>query len=88
MTDADFLAMARAVADPTRLRMLVALHGRVLCVGQLAHRAGISSSGVTYPVRLMRNAGLVVTLRQGRRTIVRRVERRWVTILTALATAA
>lgn len=87
MTDADFIANAVAVADPTRLRMLLALDRRHLCVGQLAHTVGVSSSAVTYHLKLMSQAGLVATERRGRRTVVRRVERRWAAILEALATA-
>jgi ArsR family transcriptional regulator len=87
VTDFDFIALAAAVADPTRLRMLAALRGRALCIGELAHGVDISSSAVTYHVALMSRAGLVVTIRQGRRTLVRRVERRWQMIVGALTTA-
>jgi DNA-binding transcriptional ArsR family regulator len=87
MTDADFLAGARAVADPTRLRMLCQLGTGPRSVGELALSAGVTSSAVTYHVALMSRAGLVVTERRGRRTLVRRHQRRWQTMLAALATA-
>jgi DNA-binding transcriptional ArsR family regulator len=56
-------------------------------VGELAGGVGISSSAVSYHVTLMRQAGLVVVERDGRRTLVRRNERRWHTILGALTAA-
>jgi DNA-binding transcriptional ArsR family regulator len=87
VTPTDFLASAAAVADPTRWRMLVALRRGPLCVGQLAATVGVTSSATTYHLRLMRDAGLVATERAGRRTIVRRVARRWAAIVQALATA-
>jgi DNA-binding transcriptional ArsR family regulator len=87
MTPSAFVTVARATGDPTRLRMLAALGGRSLCVGELAHGVGISSSAVTYHVSLMCQAGLVVIERRGRRTLVRRIERRWAAIVQALAMA-
>jgi DNA-binding transcriptional ArsR family regulator len=86
MSPADFIACAAAVADPTRLRMIFHLD-RPLCVGQLAETVDITSSVARYHVRLMRNAGLVVTERRGSRTFVRRIEGRWGAIFRALATA-
>ncbi len=87
MTPLDFLVTASAVADPTRWRMLSMLHGGPLCVSQLADRAGVTPSAVSYHVRRLGDAGLVVTHREGRRTVVRRVERRWQTIVGALTAA-
>jgi DNA-binding transcriptional ArsR family regulator len=86
MNAASFLANAAAVADPTRLRMLLRLSGGPLCVGQLAEVVGVTQPAASYHVGRMRQAGLVVTVRQGRRTLVRRIERRWATILAALST--
>ncbi len=87
VTDADFLALARAVGDATRLRMILALQGRPLSVGQLAASVGVTSAAVSYHVGLMSRAGLVVVARAGRRTLVKRNARRWQTILAAFATA-
>jgi DNA-binding transcriptional ArsR family regulator len=85
MTPTAFLTAAVAVADPTRWRMLMALRTGPLCVGQLAATVGVTSSAATYHLRRMRDAGLVATEREGRRTIVRRVARRWAAIVQALA---
>lgn len=84
MTPTAFLAAAAAVADPTRLGMMFRLD-RPLCVGQLAAAVGVTSSATTYHLAIMRDAGLVATERSGRRTVVRRIERRWASILRALA---
>ncbi len=86
MTPAAFIACARAVGDPTRLRMIHHLD-RPLCVGQLAATVGVTSSATTYHLKLMSAAGLVVTERRGRTTVVRRIERRWEAIFRAIATA-
>jgi DNA-binding transcriptional ArsR family regulator len=82
---ASFIACAAAMADQTRLRMLLQLGGGPRFVGQLASRVGVSSSAATYHIKLMREAGLVVTERRGRCTIVRRHEPRWQGIVRALA---
>ncbi len=86
MTPATFLAAAAAVADPTRLRMLLHLD-RPVCVGRLAATVDITSSVASYHVALLEEAGFVATERSGRRTFVRRIERRWLAITAALATA-
>jgi DNA-binding transcriptional ArsR family regulator len=87
MTDAAFILLARAAGDPTRFRMLAALNGGPLCVGQLAGIAGMTSSAATYQTKLMSQAGLVVVERAGRQTIVRRIEQRWEQLLRAFAKA-
>jgi DNA-binding transcriptional ArsR family regulator len=84
MTALAFLNTAAAVADPTRLRMLSALHGGPLSVGQLGSSVGITSSVATYHVHRLGDAGLVATERHGRTTLVHRIERRWAAIVRAL----
>ena len=86
MTPTAFIIIARVVADPTRLRMIFHLD-RPLHVGQLAQTVGITSSVASYHVRLMRDAGLVVTERRGDTTVVCRGERRRAAIFRALATS-
>jgi DNA-binding transcriptional ArsR family regulator len=87
MTAASFMAVAALVADPTRLRMLFHLDHGPRTVGQLAAGSGITPSSAGYHVRRMEEAGLVGVQHVGRRAFVRRIERRWATILRALATA-
>ena len=61
---AELLAL---VADPVRSRILFAL-GSVgsLCVGDLALTLGATEDAVSYALRLMRTAGLVVNRKDGR----------------------
>jgi DNA-binding transcriptional ArsR family regulator len=82
------LSAASAVGDPTRLRMLLRLSGGALSVGQLARAVDIAQPSASYHLRRLRQAELVFATRVGRRTIVRRNERRWGPILAALGGAA
>jgi ArsR family transcriptional regulator, lead/cadmium/zinc/bismuth-responsive transcriptional repressor len=55
------------LADPVRLRLIYALDVvEELCVGDLALALDVSEDAVSYALRLLRGAGLVVTRRQGR----------------------
>lgn len=60
-----------ALADPTRFRMLDALAREELCVCDLAEVAGISQSGVSHQLRLLRDRGLVAYRRDGQRALYR-----------------
>lgn len=61
------LALFRALAHPDRLRALLALREAPLCVSQLTTLCGISQSGMSHQLRLLRDAGLVATERRGRK---------------------
>lgn len=55
------------IADPVRLRVLYALDvTEELCVGDLALALGANEDQVTYALRLLRTAGLVVGRKEGR----------------------
>jgi DNA-binding transcriptional ArsR family regulator len=54
-----------ALADPTRARILYALIGQPLCVRDLAILVGISESGVSHQLRLLRERRLVKPRREG-----------------------
>jgi DNA-binding transcriptional ArsR family regulator len=55
------------MADPVRLRLIYALDvADELCVGDLALALDVSEDSVSYALRLLRTAGLVVTRRAGR----------------------
>jgi DNA-binding transcriptional ArsR family regulator len=55
------------MADPVRLRLLYALDVvDELCVGDLALALEVNDDAVSYALRLLRSAGLVVTRKQGR----------------------
>lgn len=68
-TDGTLLAIAeafRALADPTRVRILLALSKRPLCVRDLALLAQVSESAVSHQLRWLRNRRLVAPERKGR----------------------
>lgn len=55
------------MADPVRLRLIYALDVvEELCVGDLALALDVSEDSVSYALRLLRSAGLVVTRKEGR----------------------
>jgi DNA-binding transcriptional ArsR family regulator len=56
----------RVLGDPTRVRILDALAAAELCVGDLAHRLGVSESAVSHQLRLLRSARIVRSRRAGR----------------------
>lgn len=58
-----------ALADETRLRIVLALSGRELCVCDLANICGITSSGVSHQLRLLRDRDLVTYRRDGKRAV-------------------
>jgi DNA-binding transcriptional ArsR family regulator len=55
----------QALADPTRARILYALIGRPMCVRDLALLVGVSPSGVSHQLRLLRERRLVKPRREG-----------------------
>jgi DNA-binding transcriptional ArsR family regulator len=55
------------MADPLRLRLIYALDvAEELCVGDLSLALDVSEDAVSYALRLLRTAGLVVTRKDGR----------------------
>lgn len=61
-----------ALSDPTRLRILQALqHAGSLCVCDLAAVTGVSASGVSHQLRLLRDRDLVTSERDGKRAVYR-----------------
>ena len=57
----------RALADPTRCRILLALLDGVSYPGQLASHLGLTRSNVSNHLSCLRGCGLVVATYQGRR---------------------
>lgn len=64
-------AIFSALSDPTRFRILEALSREELCVCDLAEVAGVSQSGASHQLRLLRDRGLVAYRRQGNRAVYR-----------------
>jgi ArsR family transcriptional regulator len=55
----------KAIADPTRLRILHELEGGEICVGDLAARVGGTQANVSKHLGVLRQAGLVRCRRDG-----------------------
>ena len=55
-----------AISDPGRLRVLMALAGRSLCVCQLTALLGLAPSTVSKHLSVLKQAGLVVEKKTGR----------------------
>ena len=60
---ADFF---KVFADGTRVRILYALDGQELCVCHMAELLGMTVSAVSHQLRILRNADLVRTRREGK----------------------
>jgi len=58
-------AVFRAIADPTRRRILGLLRGRKHTVGEIAGHFRMSRPAVSKHLRLLRSVGLVVTRSEG-----------------------
>lgn len=56
----------KALGDPTRMRLLVALSRAELCVGDVAGLLGLSESAVSHQLRLLRSLRIVRARRDGR----------------------
>jgi DNA-binding transcriptional ArsR family regulator len=55
----------RAIADPTRRRILSLLRARQRTVGEIAQNFSMSRPAISKHLRLLRSAGLVVSRRHG-----------------------
>lgn len=63
---AKVLSIVKALADPTRLRLLLALQGREVCVCQLIELVRLAPSTVSKHMAQLRAAGLVSARKHGR----------------------
>jgi DNA-binding transcriptional ArsR family regulator len=75
------VAIFSALADPTRLRIVDALGIEELCVCDLAEVCGISQSGVSHQLRMLRDLGLVAYRREGNRAVYRLADDHVLTLL-------
>lgn len=66
--EAALARIGRALADPTRCRLLVALLAGGNYPGRLAEQLGLSRSNVSNHLSCLRGCGLVVATWQGRQT--------------------
>jgi DNA-binding transcriptional ArsR family regulator len=60
------LAITKALADPSRLRVLAALRGRELCACQITEVLGLAQSTMSKHFALLKHAGLVDSRKEGR----------------------
>jgi DNA-binding transcriptional ArsR family regulator len=65
----DLAETLKALASPSRLRVLAELVGRERTVEQLAASCGLSPSATSHNLRILRSLRLVRTHRQGRHAL-------------------
>jgi len=62
----DIADVFKALSDPTRVRALLLLRDRDLCVCEIMYVLGMEQSRISHQMRILRQAGLVEDLREGR----------------------
>ena len=67
----DVVKTFKALADPTRLRVVLLLRRRELCVCELMYILGMEQSRVSHHMRVLRDAGIAEDVREGRWIIYR-----------------
>ena len=67
----DILKVFRALSDATRLRLVLLLMERDLCVCELVFILKMEQSRISHQLRILRDADLVEDIRQGRWMIYR-----------------
>lgn len=60
-----FMNITKALSDQNRVRALLALKGRELCVCQIIELLGLAPSTVSKHMSVLRNAGLVIPRKEG-----------------------
>ena len=71
----------KLVADPTRLKILSALHASELCVCDLAAVLGISESATSHQLRLLRTGRVVTYRKEGRVVYYRLLDGHVITLI-------
>ena len=72
----EFLTLTKAMSDETRLRTLMLLQERELCVCQIIEMLGLAPSTVSKHMSILKQAGLVETHKEGRWIYYRLVDRK------------
>ena len=70
----DASEVFKALANPTRIRIMHALSHDELCVGDLARALGLSMSALSHQLGLLRRMKLVAARDEGRQTFYRVVD--------------
>ena len=68
----EIIDIAKALSDPSRVRILLALKGRELCVCQIVELLELAASTVSKHMAVLRQAYLVENRKNGRWTYYRR----------------
>lgn len=67
----DVVRIFKALSDPTRVRIVLLLSRRELCVCELMHVLEMEQSRVSHHMRVLREAGIAEDVREGRWIIYR-----------------
>ena len=67
----DIIKVFKALADPARLRIMLLLRHRELCVCEIMSVLGMEQSRVSHHMRILREAGIAEDVREGRWIIYR-----------------
>ncbi|CAG0973076.1 partial Arsenic resistance transcriptional regulator ArsR1, partial [Anaerolineae bacterium] len=62
----ETVAIAKALADRTRLRIIMALTGGELCVCQIVELCSLAPSTISKHLQLLAHAGLIASRKDGR----------------------
>ena len=62
----ELIAIARALSDPTRIRVMAALRNGELCVCELVDALDISQSSLSSHLQICRQVGVLTTRKEGR----------------------
>ena len=62
----ELIAIARALSDPTRIRVMAALRNGELCVCELVDALEISQSSLSSHLQICREVGVVTTRKESR----------------------
>ena len=71
----------KALGDPNRLKMMIALRNVEMCVCDLAAFTGLSESAVSHQLRRLKDLALVKSRREGQIVYYRLDDRRVMTLL-------
>jgi len=74
--------MFKAIADSTRMKILLALKDNELCVCDIAHVLGLSLSAVSHQLRILRNLKLVKYRSEGRMAFYSLVDKYIIRLIT------
>ncbi len=67
----EAVALLKGFADPTRLRILLLLRGREVCVHQIVKALDMTQSAVSHQLRTLRTSRLVEYSKRGRHVYYR-----------------